>query len=224
MVSHYWWNGAVERGEEVVMIIKTRASLSAQVSACREGDALVFDPGHPGAADRERRADLSELDIGRDQGGGRGGVASFQTAARPALISPWSSILEANRVEANASQPVCFTAPGAPSFTCPLVRGGAERRDGARCLRGTVACITHAWTHRRKTQSAKLDCFGVPRPLRSGRSASRRSTAAFLEPVAPVGVLAALARWSRTTAVGTAPGSAFRNVSRRRPSMSRDAM
>ena len=33
MVSYYWWNGTVERGEEVVMIIKTRASLSAQVSA-----------------------------------------------------------------------------------------------------------------------------------------------------------------------------------------------
>jgi periplasmic divalent cation tolerance protein len=23
MVSHYWWQGAIERGEEVVMIIKT---------------------------------------------------------------------------------------------------------------------------------------------------------------------------------------------------------
>ena len=33
MVSHYWWNGAIERGEEAVMIIKTRASLSGQVSA-----------------------------------------------------------------------------------------------------------------------------------------------------------------------------------------------
>src|SRR5262245_5480828 len=33
MVSHYWWNGAVERGEEVVMIIKTRASLAERVSA-----------------------------------------------------------------------------------------------------------------------------------------------------------------------------------------------
>lgn len=31
MVSYYWWNGALERGEEAVMIIKTRASLSAQV-------------------------------------------------------------------------------------------------------------------------------------------------------------------------------------------------
>jgi periplasmic divalent cation tolerance protein len=33
MVSHYWWQGAVERGEEVVMIIKTRASLTEQVGA-----------------------------------------------------------------------------------------------------------------------------------------------------------------------------------------------
>jgi periplasmic divalent cation tolerance protein len=33
MVSHYWWNGVVERGEELVMIVKTRASLAAKVSA-----------------------------------------------------------------------------------------------------------------------------------------------------------------------------------------------
>ena len=33
MVSYYWWNAAIERGEEVVMIIKTRASLSDQVCA-----------------------------------------------------------------------------------------------------------------------------------------------------------------------------------------------
>jgi periplasmic divalent cation tolerance protein len=31
MVSHYWWQGALERGEEVVMIIKTRASLADDV-------------------------------------------------------------------------------------------------------------------------------------------------------------------------------------------------
>ena len=28
MVSHYWWQGAIERGEEAVMIVKTRASLA----------------------------------------------------------------------------------------------------------------------------------------------------------------------------------------------------
>jgi periplasmic divalent cation tolerance protein len=33
MVSHYWWEGKVERGEEVVMIIKTRASLAEPVRA-----------------------------------------------------------------------------------------------------------------------------------------------------------------------------------------------
>lgn len=32
MVSHYWWDGKIERAEEVVMIIKTRASLADQVS------------------------------------------------------------------------------------------------------------------------------------------------------------------------------------------------
>src|ERR1700736_1769083 len=33
MVSHYWWQGSIERGEEVVMIIKTRASLAEDVRA-----------------------------------------------------------------------------------------------------------------------------------------------------------------------------------------------
>ena len=32
MISHYWWLGALERGEEVVMIIKTRASLAERAS------------------------------------------------------------------------------------------------------------------------------------------------------------------------------------------------
>ncbi len=31
MVSHYWWEGEIERGEEAVMILKTRASLSQRV-------------------------------------------------------------------------------------------------------------------------------------------------------------------------------------------------
>jgi len=40
MVSHYWWQGVVERGEEVVMIIKTRASLVERVST-------AVKDGHP---------------------------------------------------------------------------------------------------------------------------------------------------------------------------------
>jgi periplasmic divalent cation tolerance protein len=31
MISYYWWEGAVERGEEVTMLIKTRASLAEKV-------------------------------------------------------------------------------------------------------------------------------------------------------------------------------------------------
>jgi len=33
MISHYWWQGKLERGEEVVMLIKTRASLAEPVGA-----------------------------------------------------------------------------------------------------------------------------------------------------------------------------------------------
>ena len=33
MISHYWWEGKIERGEEVVMIIKTRARLADAVGA-----------------------------------------------------------------------------------------------------------------------------------------------------------------------------------------------
>jgi periplasmic divalent cation tolerance protein len=42
MVSHYWWQGALERGEEVVMILKTRAALADAVrEAVREGHPYV---------------------------------------------------------------------------------------------------------------------------------------------------------------------------------------
>jgi len=37
MVSHYWWQGQIERAEEVVMVIKTRASLSEQVRDAVKG-------------------------------------------------------------------------------------------------------------------------------------------------------------------------------------------
>jgi periplasmic divalent cation tolerance protein len=53
MVSHYWWQGAVERGEEVVMIIKTRASLAERVcAAVKQGHSyttpaiVVLPVGH----------------------------------------------------------------------------------------------------------------------------------------------------------------------------------
>ncbi len=33
MISHYWWEGKIERAEEVVMIVKTRTSLTEPVRA-----------------------------------------------------------------------------------------------------------------------------------------------------------------------------------------------
>jgi periplasmic divalent cation tolerance protein len=33
MVSLYWWHGGIDRGDEVVMLIKTRASLAEPVRA-----------------------------------------------------------------------------------------------------------------------------------------------------------------------------------------------
>ena len=37
MISHYWWEGKIERAEEVVMIIKTRAAMAEPVrSAVKE--------------------------------------------------------------------------------------------------------------------------------------------------------------------------------------------
>jgi periplasmic divalent cation tolerance protein len=31
MISHYWWQGQIERADEVVMIVKTRAALAEAV-------------------------------------------------------------------------------------------------------------------------------------------------------------------------------------------------
>jgi periplasmic divalent cation tolerance protein len=44
MVSHYWWQGAIERGEEVVMIIKTRASLTDRVCAAVKANHSYTTP------------------------------------------------------------------------------------------------------------------------------------------------------------------------------------
>ena len=37
MISHYWWEGKIERAEEVVMFIKTRAALAEPVRQAVKG-------------------------------------------------------------------------------------------------------------------------------------------------------------------------------------------
>jgi periplasmic divalent cation tolerance protein len=45
MVSLYWWQGTIERGEEVVMLIKTRAALTEAVrTAVRQIHSYTTPP------------------------------------------------------------------------------------------------------------------------------------------------------------------------------------
>lgn len=60
MVSHYWWQGKIERAEEVVMIVKTRATLGEAVSAAVKAmhsyttPAIMFLPVENVEADYHR--------------------------------------------------------------------------------------------------------------------------------------------------------------------------
>ena len=62
MISHYWWQGKIERGEEAVMIFKTRASLAEAVRAAVKETAQLRDAGDHGAADGKRRCRLLQVD------------------------------------------------------------------------------------------------------------------------------------------------------------------
>ena len=73
MVSHYWWQGVIERGEEVVMIIKTRAGLADRVcAAVKESHSYTtpaimvlpverIDPGYLGWLMAETQAATTTL-------------------------------------------------------------------------------------------------------------------------------------------------------------------
>ena len=55
MISFYWWQGKIDRGDEVVMIIKTRAGLAEAGARRRKANALLHHTCHTGAAGRGRR-------------------------------------------------------------------------------------------------------------------------------------------------------------------------
>ena len=55
MVSHYWWEGKIERAEEVVMFIKTRASMAEARARGRQRTAHLYHAGFHGPAGGEPR-------------------------------------------------------------------------------------------------------------------------------------------------------------------------
>src|SRR5262245_395359 len=64
MISHYWWEGKIERAEEVVMIIKSRASMAESLREAVK--QLLYNPELHGVAGRECRSRISCLDCTRD--------------------------------------------------------------------------------------------------------------------------------------------------------------
>ena len=97
MISHYRWQGAVERAEEAVMLIKTRASLAGAGARRGQSVASLRHAGDSRAADRERRRDLPRLDHGFDEAGRgltrravayrpRGGEIPLSTRSRPKKV------------------------------------------------------------------------------------------------------------------------------------------
>ena len=65
-VSHYWWQGKIERAEEAVMIVKTRASLAEASAFGGQAIAQLNDTGGDGFAGRGRRSRLSGQDCARN--------------------------------------------------------------------------------------------------------------------------------------------------------------
>ena len=53
MISHYWWQGKLERGEEAVAIFKTRAGLAERLRQAVKDGAPIRDAFDHGDADRE---------------------------------------------------------------------------------------------------------------------------------------------------------------------------
>ena len=67
MISHYWWQGKIERAEEAVMIFKTRAALGRAGLGGGEAIALLYDAGGHGPARRKPRPRLPSVDCKRDR-------------------------------------------------------------------------------------------------------------------------------------------------------------
>ena len=66
MVSHYWWEGKIERAKEVLMIIKTRASMAEPVRG-QQGTPHLYYAGFHGFAGGKHRPRIPRLAHARDR-------------------------------------------------------------------------------------------------------------------------------------------------------------
>ena len=82
MVSLYWWQGAIERGEEVVMIIKTRAALAEAVRAAVKEMHSYTTPAILVLPIESRRSGLPRLDRGGDGTGEMRGLCNVSAHSR----------------------------------------------------------------------------------------------------------------------------------------------
>jgi periplasmic divalent cation tolerance protein len=80
MISHYWWQGALERGEEAVMIIKTRASLAERVRATVRQLHSYATPAILVIAIEQIDQDYLDWIMAETEPGDGGGDGSLQTA------------------------------------------------------------------------------------------------------------------------------------------------
>ncbi len=86
MISHYWWESKIERAEEVVMMIKTRAALADQVSAAVKELHSYTTPAVMVLAGRKPRSGLSPVDRQGDQ------LLKSEIAGQgPAMTHSWSA-------------------------------------------------------------------------------------------------------------------------------------
>ena len=79
MISHYWWEGKIERAEEVVMIIKTRASMAEPVRRAVKELHTYTTPAFMVLPVESRRSGLSCMDRRRDV------ANSIMPGARPGM-------------------------------------------------------------------------------------------------------------------------------------------
>ena len=105
MISLYWWQGAIERGDEVVMIIKDPRKPRRSRARRGQGDALLHDTGHSRDPAGKCRPGLSRLDR---RGDAKRGLASAGGLIRHCAVNDVLEHLVGAAIGIAANQPHLF--------------------------------------------------------------------------------------------------------------------